>query len=284
MPVVTDLPPARRTVVTTRILSVHDGVGMDRADDVVTEEPMEIRLAGPGGGAPVSVAVTMRTPGHDFELAVGFLFSEGLAKPGDVSAVRYCELPEEAEQRFNIVTVRLRHPPSLDAIPARRFDVSASCGLCGKTSLDDLADRCPVVLPGPNVAGSVVSSLPKKLAEQQQVFATTGGLHAAGLFQPDGSLVVVREDIGRHNAVDKAIGWALLSDSLPLTGHLLMVSGRVSFEIVEKAAMAGIGLVAAVSAPSSLAVDAARRFGVTLVGFVRRGRYNIYAGADQIVV
>ena len=165
MLVVTDFPPARRTVTTTRILSIHDGHAMERADDVVTEEPMEIRLAGPRGGSPVSVAVTMRTPGHDFELAVGFLSSEGLARPGDVSAVRYCELPQEAEQRFNIVTVRLRHPPSLDAIPARRFDVSASCGLCGKASLDDLADRCPVVLPGPKVAGSVVSSLPGKLAE-----------------------------------------------------------------------------------------------------------------------
>jgi FdhD protein len=261
---------------------VRNGDAMERADDVVTEEPMEIRLAGPRGGAPVSVAVTMRTPGHDFELAVGLLCSEGLASPGDVTAVRYCELPEESTQRFNIVTVRLRHPPSLDAIPARRFDMSASCGLCGKASLDELAAHCPVVTPGPVVRGSVVSALPGILAEQQHVFAATGGLHAAGLFQPDGAVLVVREDVGRHNAVDKIVGWACLADRLPLTGCLLMVSGRVSFEIVEKAAMAGIGLVAAVSAPSSLAVDAARRFGVTLVGFVRSGRYNIYAGDERL--
>jgi FdhD protein len=255
---------------------------MERADELVTEEPMEIRLAGPRGGSPVSVAVTMRTPGHDFDLAVGFLFSEGLISLGDVSGVRYCELPDEAEQRFNIVTVRVRQPPALGAIPVRRFDVSASCGLCGKASLDELADRCPVVAPGPILAGSVLSSLPKKLGAEQRVFASTGGLHAAGLFQTDGSVIAVREDIGRHNAVDKIVGHGVLSGLLPLTGHLLMVSGRVSFEIVEKAAMAGIGLVAAVSAPSSLAVDAAKRFGVVLVGFVREDRYNIYAGDDRI--
>ncbi|HWW53646.1 MAG TPA: formate dehydrogenase accessory sulfurtransferase FdhD [Acidimicrobiales bacterium] len=278
----TDLPPTRRTVTTTRVLSVRAGAGLERSDDVVTEEPMEIRLAGPRGGAPVSVAVTMRTPGHDFDLAVGFLHSEGLVSPGDVSTVRYCELPEAAEQRFNIVTVRLRRAIAPDMIRARRFDVSASCGICGKTSLDELADRCPTVLPGPKVAGSVLPGLAAKLSSEQRVFATTGGLHAAGLFRADGELVVAREDIGRHNAVDKVIGHALLAGLLPLTGHLLMVSGRVSFEIVEKAAMAGIGLVAAVSAPSSLAIDAARRFGVTLVGFVRDDRYNVYSGADRL--
>ena len=280
MRVTTDVPPVRRTVTTSRIVSVHDGARMERSDDLVTEEPMEIRLAGAGGGEAAPVAITMRTPGHDFDLAVGFLYAEALVGQGDVSEVRYCELPDGAEQQFNIVTVRSRRPVAPP--PARNFDVSASCGLCGKTSLDDLADRCPVVAPGQVVPGSIVAALPERLAAEQRVFAATGGLHAAGLWGPDGSLVVVREDIGRHNAVDKVVGHAALAGLLPLTGHLLLVSGRVSFEIVEKSAMAGIGLVAAVSAPSSLAVEAARRFGVTLVGFVRDGRYNIYAGEERI--
>jgi FdhD protein len=272
-------PDTRRPTTAARVVLVRDGVGRERPDVLVTEEPMEIRVIG-AGQAAVSVAVTMRTPGSDFELAVGFLFSEGLIAPDDVAAVRYCDLPEAADQRFNIVTVVLRRV--FEAPANRSFVVSASCGVCGKTSLEDMADRCPVVAAGPVVAGSLLADLPTRLRDSQPVFATTGGLHGAGLFDSEGRLVAAREDVGRHNAVDKLVGHALLNGKLPLSGHLLMVSGRVSFEIVEKAAMAGIGLIAAVSAPSSLAVDAARRFGITLVGFMRSDHFNLYTHPDRV--
>jgi FdhD protein len=270
----------RRPVTMTSIVAVRDGTTLDRADEVVTEEPMEVRLAGPGQD-PVSVAVTMRTPGHDFELAVGMLHSEGLVRRGGIRSVRYC-LPadERGEQRWNIVTVRIDR--AVDGVPSRTLPMNASCGLCGKTSLDDLGRRCPTVPAGPAVAASVLTGLPEQLRAAQRVFATTGGLHAAGLFDATGQTVVVREDVGRHNAVDKVVGWAVLGERAPLEDHVLMVSGRVSFEIVEKAAMAGIGLIAAVSAPSSLAVDGAQRFGVGLVAFVRGDRFNVYAGPERI--
>jgi FdhD protein len=249
-----------------------------RGDVVVTEEPMEIRAAGPGQ-EPISVAVTMRTPTADFELAAGFLHSEGLVGPGDIEGIRYCDVPDD-EQRYNIVTVRVRRPIVLPH--DRQFAVNASCGLCGKATLDALGTRCPVVPSTTVVAGSAVKALPEHLQRGQRLFAETGGLHGAVLVDPTGRLVAVREDVGRHNAVDKVVGYALIEDLLPLRGHLLGVSGRVSFEIVEKAAMAGIGVVGAVSAPSSLAISAAQRFGVVLVGFIRGDRYNIYAHAEGV--
>jgi len=274
----TDVPVIRHNVSQVQVVSAQ---GLERPETLATEEPMEIRLAGPGQ-APASVAVTMRTPGADFELAVGFLFGAGLLGPAAdaVASVRYCDLPADAAQRYNIVTVTSSRP--VPAITARPFAISSSCGICGTASLDDLAQRCPAVAPGPPVPAAVVCAMPDQLRANQRIFDRTGGLHGAGLFRRDGTLAVAREDVGRHNAVDKVIGHALLAGEVPLDGHLLMVSGRVSFEIVEKAAVAGVGVVCAVSAPTSLAVDAARRFGVTLVAFLRGPHFNIYAHPERI--
>lgn len=241
---------------------------------------MEIRVQGPRGEAE-PVAVTMRTPGHDFELAVGFLITEGvLPDPTDLASVAYC-LEGAGEQQYNIVTVRTRRAP--DAERARRaFAVSASCGVCGKATLEEIEVTCTPAAPGPTLASSVLVGLPDKLRAAQSVFDATGGLHAAAIFGVDGSLTALREDVGRHNALDKVIGWAAMEQSLPLSDQVLMVSGRVSFEIIQKAAIAGIPIVCAVSAPTSLAVDAAKRLNLTLVGFLRDDHFNVYCGDDRI--
>jgi FdhD protein len=244
------------------------------------EEPMEIRVGTPGADQQ-PVAVTMRTPGSDFELAVGFLITEGVIDSvAAVRSVRYCDVPR-AEQQYNVVTVDLDRPVDLSAA-TRTFYTTSSCGVCGKASLDAIEVRCAPVSDGPQVAAEVIRALPGRLRDAQRLFDRTGGLHAAGLFNPDGELVVLREDVGRHNALDKVVGERALADALPLAGHVLMVSGRVSFEIVQKAAVAGIPIVCAVSAPSSLAVDAGRRFGMTIVGFVRDDRFNVYSGTERI--
>jgi FdhD protein len=241
---------------------------------------MEIRVDAPGLEQR-RVAVTMRTPGHDFELAAGFLFTEGIvAAQTDVRSVRYCDVPRE-EQQYNVVTVDLRRPYDPELLQ-RNFYTTSSCGICGKASLDSISVRCAPVAAGPEVAESVVVALPDRLREAQRVFDRTGGLHAAGLFDTAGTLLELREDVGRHNAVDKLVGRALLAGELPLSERVLMVSGRLSFEIVQKAAVAGIPIVCAVSAPSSLAVDTGRRFGMTLVGFLRGSRFNIYTNAERI--
>jgi FdhD protein len=272
--------PARRAVTTVRVCALHGDQVRDVPDKLVTEEPMEIRLHGPGQD-PEALAVTMRTPGHDFELAVGFCLTEGLLHTADdVDSVAYC-LAGEGEQEYNVVTVKARR--SVDRRGHERtFVANASCGLCGKTTLDDIEQRCAPVAPGPTVARSVIAALPERLREAQTVFDATGGLHAAARFTADGELVALREDVGRHNALDKLVGHALLERHLPLADAVLMVSGRVSFEIVQNAAMAGIPVVCAVSAPSSLAVAAAERFGQTVVGFLRGSRFNVYAHPDRI--
>jgi FdhD protein len=263
-----------------RVLAVREGSPHSRPDRLATEEPMEIRVAGPGQ-EPVNVAVTMRTPGHDFELAAGFLYTEGLIDGrGEIATVAYCELPPE-EQHFNVVTVRLTR--AFDAGKVQRnFYATSSCGICGKASLDHVDVRCAPLPTGPMVAGSVIAGLPDALREWQRIFEQTGGLHASGLFDPEGNLLALREDVGRHNAVDKIVGRALLEDALPLHERVLQVSGRLSFEIVQKAAVAGIAVVSAVSAPSSLAVDAGQRLGMTVVGFVRDGGFNVYSHPDRI--
>jgi FdhD protein len=276
-----DAAPVRRSTTPHRILAVAaGGRAAERPDRLVTEEPLEIRLAGPDQ-APAPVVVTMRTPGHDFELAAGFLVTEGLVGATDVVTVRYCDDVDDAEQRYNIATVRTSRPVDPSTLPSRRPATSA-CGLCGTTSLDELGVRCGPVAAGPVVAWSTLQALPDRLREAQRLFDQTGGLHGAGLVGPAGDLVAVREDVGRHNAVDKVVGRAVLARRLPLDGHLLVVSGRVGFEIVQKAAVAGVALVAAVSAPSSLAVAAAERFGMTLVGFLRDGRGNVYCGPGRV--
>jgi FdhD protein len=261
----------------------------DEHDWVAVEEPLEIRVAfpgGPPGGPPFgdSLVLTMRTPGHDEELARGFLFTEGLVEaPGDILEF---VVGDPAEGRQNILQVMLRDALRERFAPARRnFYANASCGICGKASIESLRARArfDVRDDGLRLDAATLAALPAALAARQPTFAATGGLHAAALVGRDGSLVEVREDVGRHNAVDKLVGAALRDGRLPLAGLGLLVSGRASFEIVEKARMAGCPLVVAVGAPSSLAVDAAWESGVTLVGFLRDGRFNVYASPGRVI-
>ena len=247
---------------------------------------MEIRLV--AGGARRPVAVTMRTPGADFELAVGFLFSEGvITTREDVRRVTYCTDPDvDAEQRYNVVTVELASSamPDLRSLE-RHFHTSSACGVCGKATLDQLELRgCTALAGGPEVNEEVLYGLPERLRQAQGLFASTGGLHATGLFSATGELIAVREDVGRHNALDKLIGWAVLQGRTPLRGSLVLVSGRSSYEILQKSIAAGVAVVCGISAPSSLAVDLAERFGVTLVGFLRERRCNVYAHPQRIVL
>jgi FdhD protein len=278
---------ARRSSKTkTRVRVVEDGRMRVRPDTLATEEPMEIRLI--TGGGRQTVAVTMRTPGADFELAAGFLYGEGIVKSSDdIAKISYCvDSDLDAAQQYNIVNVELRGGREYDLRPLERhFYTSSACGVCGKASLEQLELRgCPVVPPGPEVSAETVYSLPEKLREAQGLFDATGGLHAAALFDAEGNLIALREDVGRHNATDKLVGWALLENRLPLSGHLVMVSGRSSFEILQKCLTAGVPFVCAISAPSSLAVDVAREFGMTLVGFLRDRRFNVYAGHERVAL
>lgn len=261
-------PIARRPVTRLGLGDAEDVV-----DDLVVEEPLEIRL----GDEPI--AVVMRTPGHDMELAVGFLFSEGILKdPDDLLAVEYCA-DVTADAAGNVVRVIAPNADRSAAESARRdIYASSSCGLCGKTTLDAIRLLAPPLTAPAVLDAAVLAALPDRLRSQQSVFARTGGLHAAGLFTDAGELILVREDIGRHNACDKILGAMAMREQWPLPGRILMLSGRASFEMVQKAAMAGIGTVVAVSAPSSLAVDYAREAGMTLVGFLRGPTMNVYTG------
>jgi FdhD protein len=262
------------------VLTVRGDTRRERRDRLAGEEPMEIRVA-PMSGEPRPVAVTMRTPGHDLELAAGFLVTEGIVAPGGVRRVAYCD-DVEGDQLYNVVTVRTDGPIALGE--GRRVASTSACGICGKASLDDVEVRCAPLGEGPRIARRTLLALPDALRAGQRVFDATGGLHAAGLFDAGGRLLTLREDIGRHNAVDKVVGAAALAGELPAADRVLMVSGRAGFEIVQKAAVAGIPILAAVSAPSSLAVEAAERLGMTLVGFLRGDGFNLYAGRGRIVV
>jgi FdhD protein len=270
--------------VEARILTVDGATSTPRFDRLATEEPLEIRVR--AGGASRTVAITMRTPGHDFELAAGFLYDEGVIAGFDaLRGISYCldgSVPQD--QQYNVVNVDLTGAdlPVLDGLE-RHFTTTSACGVCGRAQLESLELRGIEPLPaGVRVEASVVTSLPDRLRAAQGVFEKTGGLHAAGLFTLAGELVALREDVGRHNALDKLIGWALLQKRLPLDQSVLLVSGRVSYELVQKALVARIPIVCAVSAPSSLAVDVARRFGVTLVAFLRGERFNIYASDVRV--
>jgi FdhD protein len=258
-------------------------------DDVVaTEEPLEIRLgfaAPEGGRTERSISITMRTPGNDEELAVGFLYTEGIvSRREDITLVRPCG-PPAPNGLINVIRVELADGVAveLDRLE-RHFYTSSSCGVCGKASLAAVAvqGRFDLHAVDTTVAGAVLGSLPDTLIAEQSVFEQTGGLHASGLFDPNGRIVAVREDVGRHNALDKLIGSRLLAGGLPLTGFGIIVSGRASFELMQKAMMAGCPIVAAVGAPSSLAVELAEQFGMTLVGFLRRDRFNVYTRADRV--
>lgn len=276
----------RRRAAKVRVGRMRDGRFATRGDSVAVEEPLEVRLEVPDGGGvrehPVSV--TMRTPGDDFELAAGFLFTEGVVSdPDAIGDVRYCRSVEP--QEYNVVTASVRDREAFDASSlTRNFYVTSSCGVCGKASLEavEVMGCAPVADGTLALAGSEVRSLPDRLRAAQRVFERTGGIHAAGLFDGAGRVTVVREDVGRHNAVDKVVGALVLSRALPGSGFGLVVSGRSSFEILQKAAMAGFPMVVAVGAPSSLAVSFARNFNMTLVGFAHRDGYNVYAGGERI--
>jgi FdhD protein len=259
------------------------------ADDAVaTEEPLEIRLGyctPDGERRERSISVTMRTPGKDLELAVGFLFTEGIVRGrGDVQSVGPCG-PPAANGLVNVVRVELAPSVAVDLDRLERhFYTSSSCGVCGKSSLEAVAvqSRYDLHAIGGEFSRAVLGALPAALRTQQAVFEQTGGLHASGLFDADGRIVLVREDVGRHNALDKLIGNRLMDDTLPLTRFGIVVSGRASFELMQKAMMAGCPLLAAVGAPSSLAIELAEEFGVTLIGFLKEDRFNIYSRPDRV--
>jgi FdhD protein len=269
-----------------RLLEVTEGRSAEREDEAVVEEPLEIRIV-PGpttDAAPIRIAVTMRTPGSDFELAVGFLVTEGLlASPHDVAQVAYCTEPGEL-QRHNIVTVTLAAGVPFDRERFRRnFYTTSSCGVCGKAAIEQVRATVPRRPDGRfRVAAETLGSLPARIVPAQRTFGRTGGLHAAALFRPDGELLGVREDVGRHNAVDKLVGARFLEGRLGDDRTILMVTGRAGFELVQKAAVAGFPVLAAVGAPSSLAIQLAREQGMTLVGFLREGRFNVYAGSERV--
>ncbi|HEX2095656.1 MAG TPA: formate dehydrogenase accessory sulfurtransferase FdhD [Longimicrobiaceae bacterium] len=257
-----------------------------RRDSLATEEPLEIRLAR-GDEPPHRVSVTMRTPGSDFELAAGFLFTEGVVGDArEIAAIRYCVDPEvDGAQQYNVVSVVLAPGARFDPESLRRnFYATSSCGVCGKASIEAVrGGGCPAVAGDVEVPAETLLALPEKLREAQAVFERTGGLHAAALFTAGGELLRVREDVGRHNALDKLVGASLLAGELPLRDRVVLVSGRLSFELVQKAARAGAALLAGVSAPSSLAVELAEETGMTLVGFLREGRFNVYTGGERIL-
>ena len=252
----------------------HDtttGLTTTRPDSLAVEEPLEVRLSGK------AFTVTMRTPGHDIDLALGFLVGEGVVgSRDDVRTVRSLEAAVDV--------VLAPHVPPPDPSLERHVYTSSACGVCGSASLEAVAKvaRFDVATDPVTVAVDVLVGLPDRLRERQSVFDSTGGLHAAGLFDADGRLLVVREDVGRHNAVDKVVGWALREGLVPARGHVLQVSGRASFELVQKARLAGVPVLAAVSAPSSLAADLADDAGMTLVGFSRGGRFTVYTGAHRV--
>jgi FdhD protein len=276
--------PSLRRVDISRV-----GDGLDETSDVVaTEEPLEIRLefdAADGQRREQSISITMRTPGNDEELAVGFLYSEGIVrKADDVALARPCG-PPAPNGLINVVRVELARGVAVDLNRLERhFYTSSSCGVCGKASLEAVAvqGRFDIAANVFAVARDVLGGLPEALRSDQAVFEQTGGLHASGLFDATGKIFAVREDVGRHNALDKLIGSRLSADALPLSSYGLVLSGRASFELMQKAMMAGCPVVAAVGAPSSLAVDLAREFGITLVGFLKRDRFNIYARPDRV--
>ena len=272
-------PPTRH--VTSRPIVAVRGEGLELRDDrIVGEAPLEIRAAGPGQ-EPVAVAITMRTPGHEAELAVGFLRTEGLIDGSEVVATTGGD-PATLSQPDDTIVVRLSRPFDDSAVAERHFVATASCGICGKASIDEVAVRCDPLPDGPIVARSVILALPDMLRAAQRAFDQTGGLHAAALFTPTGELVAIHEDVGRHNALDKLVGSQVLAGALPLHERIVMVSGRVSFEIVQKAAVVGVPILCAVSAPSDLAIETAERLGVTLVGFLRGDGFNVYSHDRRI--
>jgi FdhD protein len=274
----------RRTVLR---IDAGAKTALRRPDTLSAEEPLEIRVGPAGPARRRPLAVTMRTPGDDLDLALGFLMTEGVIRDSeDVVTAQLCA-GTDTPNTYNVVDVVLADGvPAPDTDPARSFYTTSSCGVCGKASIEAIRTRSrwDVKIDPVTVAAATLAALPERLREAQRAFARTGGLHAAGLFNAAGEPVVVREDVGRHNAVDKVVGCAAREQRLPLTGHVLLVSGRASFELTQKAWMAGIPVLAAVSAPSTLAADLAAEAGMTLVGFLRGDTMNVYTGEHRIAV
>jgi FdhD protein len=274
---------AAGTAVRSTVVAYEAGKIERRSDLLAAEEPLEMRVTAEEGGRRVrhGVAVTMRTPGHDFELTAGFFLSEGIVASREaIWSIAYCQEADEP----NVVEVHLRPDVPFDPLRfSRNVYTTSSCGVCGKTSIDLVRAVCPArPLGRERIAPDVLTGLPETLRRAQPVFSRTGGLHAAGLFDATGRLLLLHEDVGRHNALDKVIGTLLLDGALPASDRVLLVSGRASFELVQKALAAGIPVLAAVGAPSSLAVELARELGLTLVGFLRDGRFNVYSGEERI--
>jgi len=264
------------------IQKIQDTDVLEASDELAVEEPLEIRLQyGPAGERrEQSISITMRTPGNDVQLATGFLYTEGILPEASAVKGTYTAIP-------NSILISLREDVGLDLGRLQRhFYTTSSCGVCGKSSLDSLRTVCPSPAPTTQwrLTPELLHPLPDMLRQQQDIFGSTGGLHACALFNRQGQLLALQEDIGRHNALDKLIGWALQEGQLPLADHILLLSGRACFELIQKAAMAGIKVVAAVGAPSSLAVELARGYDITLIGFLRDQRFNIYAGAPRIKI
>jgi FdhD protein len=271
-----------RVTVRRPVVKLSPNSRRRRLDALAAEEPLEIRVDGK------ALAVTMRTPGHDVELAHGFLLTAGvIGDKEDIYTARYCDsVDDTGRNTYNLLDLALADGvPPPDSGVERNFYTTSSYGVCGKAALDAvrLKTRYSPAADPVRISPAVLTALPDALREAQRVFESTGGLHAAGLFQADGTMLVVREDVGRHNAVDKVIGWALLEGRVPLTGTGLLVSGRASFELVQKATMAGAPMFAAISAPSSLAVELADESGMTLVGFLRGDEMNVYTGIERLV-
>ena len=272
----------------TRVTAPSDGQpggAASRADFLAAEEPLGIRVDG------TALTMTMRTPGNDLELAAGFLVGEAVVRSAaDIAEIKVCDGTScghgHHDEPGNIADVSLTPGVAVTSAARRNFMTTSACGICGKTSVEDICvlPHAALLTDETRFPAAVLASLPDRLRTGQRVFSRTGGLHAAGLFTPAGELRIVREDVGRHNAVDKIVGWALLNDKLPLTGCILLVSGRASFELVQKAVLAGIPLLAAVSAPSSLAADLAHEAGLTLVGFLRGLTMNVYARPHRLPV
>lgn len=278
--------PEPSPVVEASVFTVENGATRSRSDEVAAEEPMEVRVvvAKDNQLERHSIAVTMRTPGHDFELAAGFLFTEGIIKDHrSIRTIEYCGTTLPSAQH-NVINVFLRPGITFDPQKfSRNVYTTSSCGICGKASLELLQVACPQPPKATyQLESNYFLNLPRKLAEAQTIFSLTGGLHASALFDSSGKLLILREDVGRHNAMDKVIGSFLLGERLPASDTVMLVSGRASYELIQKALMAGVPSLAAVGAPSSLAIDMAREFNMTLVGFLRDGRFNIYSGADRI--
>jgi FdhD protein len=272
------VPRKARSVDLTKVSEWDDGKFRRKDDYLAAEEPLEIRV----GDDPLSV--TMRTPGHDRELAAGFLFTEGLIQRREQILKLENAKPQDGTNRGNVIEAELTPDAAPDFVKMKRhFFAASSCGICGKASIDSIRSRL-LAAPNPDfrLDAEILVRMPDALREAQDVFQRTGGLHAAALFSPQGELLVLHEDIGRHNAVDKTIGWALLEGLVPLSDSVLLVSGRGGFEIIQKAIVAGVPVVASVSAPSSLAVQLARELRLTLLGFLRGRRFVIYAGEERV--